>query len=132
MSHSPQQRTTTETEALRELAAFPLVDALYGRRSRRFALGSEIPDGPLAYESSHEPLPLTELERMLVLSAMGGTTGWHYSITRHARYAPHVSNYAGGAAGRTLAASSAMTSTETGPSGIAVRPAPRLSKAVSR
>ena len=35
---------------------------------------------------------------MLVLSAMGGTTGWHYSITRHARYAPHASNYAGGAA----------------------------------
>jgi hypothetical protein len=45
---------------LRELAAFPLVDALYGRRSRRFALGSEIPDGPLAYKSSHEPLPLTQ------------------------------------------------------------------------
>jgi hypothetical protein len=39
---------------------------------------------------------------MLVLSAMGGTTGWHYSITRHARYAPHMSNYAGGAAGRTF------------------------------
>jgi hypothetical protein len=35
---------------------------------------------------------------MLVLSAMGGTTGWHYSITRHARYAPHMSNYAAGAA----------------------------------
>ena len=36
-----------------------------------------------------------ELERLLVLSAMGGTTGWHYSITRHARYAPHLSNYSG-------------------------------------
>jgi len=96
------QRTTSETEAMAELAAFPLVEALYGRRSRRFALGSEIPDGPLAYRSSHEPLPLTELERMLVLSAMGGTTGWHYSITRHARYAPHVSNYSAAAAGRTF------------------------------
>ena len=31
--------------------------------------------------------------------AMGGTTGWHYAITRHARYAPHLANYAGGAAG---------------------------------
>ncbi len=39
---------------------------------------------------------------MLVLSAMGGTTGWHYSITRNAHYAPHVANYAGGAAGRTF------------------------------
>jgi hypothetical protein len=93
---------TAETEALKELAAFPLLEALYGRRSRRFALGSEIPDGPLAYRSLHEPIPLTELERMLVLSAMGGTTGWHYSITRHLRYAPHASNYAGGAAGRTF------------------------------
>jgi len=46
-------------------------------------------------------MPLDELERLLVLTAMGGTTGWHYSITRHARYAPHVSNYAA-AAGRTF------------------------------
>src|SRR5918992_1578910 len=102
MSLSSEQRTTAETGALRELADFPLLEALYGRRSRRFALGDELPDGPLAYRSRHEPLPLTELERMLVLSAMGGTTGWHYSITRHARYAPHVSNYAAGAAGRTF------------------------------
>src|ERR671918_1535237 len=102
MTLSNEPQTSAETEALRELSAFPLLDALYGRRSRRFALGDEIPDGPLEYRSRHEPLALTELERMLVLSAMGGTTGWHSSITRHARYAPHVSNYAGGAAGRTF------------------------------
>jgi hypothetical protein len=102
MSLGAEQLTAGETEALQELAAFPLLEALYGRRSRRFALGDEIPDGPLAYRSRHEPRPLSELERMLVLSAMGGTTGWHYSITRHARYAPHASNYAGGAAGRTF------------------------------
>jgi hypothetical protein len=104
--------TTAETGALSELAAFPLLDALYGRRSRRFALGDEIPDGPLAYRSLHEPLPLTELERMLVLSAMGGATGWHYSITRHERYAPHVSNYAGGAAGRTFPSAAGFHTSE--------------------
>jgi hypothetical protein len=97
-----KQTTAAGTEALQQLAAFPLVEALFGRRSRRFALGGEIPDGPLAYRSKHDPLPLTEVERMVVLSAMGGTTGWHYSITRHARYAPHVSNYSAGAAGRTF------------------------------
>lgn len=102
MSASSEQRSPAEAEVLRDLATFPLLEALYGRRSRRFALGAEIPDGPLAYRSRHEPLPLTELERMLVLSAMGGTTGWHYSITRHARYAPHVSNYSAAAAGRTF------------------------------
>src|SRR3712207_3154256 len=94
--------TSTEISALENLAGFPLVQALLGRRSRRFALGDEIPDGPLAYRSQHEPVPLTELERLLVLSAMGGTTGWHYSITRNARYAPHAANYAGAAAGRTF------------------------------
>src|SRR4249920_2392717 len=96
------QQVNTDIGALRELEEFPLVEALFGRRSRRFARGGEIPDGPLAYRSRHDPLPLSELERMLVLGAMGGTTGWHFSITRHARYAPHVSNYAGAAAGRTF------------------------------
>ncbi|SFL07803.1 hypothetical protein [Geodermatophilus ruber] len=89
-------------DPLADLATFPLVEALFGRRSRRFALGDEIPDGPLAYRSRHAPQPLTELERMLVLSAMGGTTGWHYSITRNPRYAPHPANYAGSATGRTF------------------------------
>jgi hypothetical protein len=94
--------TPAQADALRGLARFPLVEALLGRRSRRFALGDEIPDGPLAYRSAHDPMPLSELERLLVLGAMGGTTGWHYAITRNARYAPHLANYAGAAAGRTF------------------------------
>src|SRR5918998_4408691 len=112
MSLSSEQRTTAETDALRELAHFPLVEALYGRRSRRFALGDEIPDGPLAYESRHDPVPLSDLETMLVLSAMGGTTGWHYSITRNAAYAPHLPNYAGGAAGRTFPSAAGFPTAE--------------------
>lgn len=89
-------------EALDQLSSFPLAAALLGRRSRRFALGDELPDGPLAYKSRHEPMPLSELERALAVSTMGGTTGWHYGITRHARYAPHLSNYPNAAAGRTF------------------------------
>ena len=92
------QQAHTDIGALRELEEFPLVEAVFGRRSRRFALGGEIPDGPLAYRSGHDAVPLSELERMLVLGAMGGTTGWHFSITRHARYAPHMSNYSAAAA----------------------------------
>jgi hypothetical protein len=34
MSLSSEQRTTAETEAFKELADFPLMEALYGRRSR--------------------------------------------------------------------------------------------------
>ncbi|MEV4421346.1 hypothetical protein AB0L40_15375 [Patulibacter sp. NPDC049589] len=79
-----------------------MVDALFGRRSRRFLLGAEIPDGPLAHRSAHEPLALGETERDLILAAVGGNTGWHHSITRHERYAPHLSNYPGSASGRTF------------------------------
>jgi hypothetical protein len=91
-----------EEQALQDLLAFPFVEALFGRRSRRFFRGAEIPDGPLAYRSHHEPLSLSELERTLILTAVGGNTGWHHSITRHDRYAPHLSNYPGAAGGRTF------------------------------
>jgi hypothetical protein len=99
---SISEEKAARADALGELASFPLMEALIGRRSRRFALGDEIPDGPLAYKSQQEAMPLSELERALVLASMAGTTGWHYGITRHARYAPHISNYPSAAAGRTF------------------------------
>ena len=39
MSTDAAPATAAETEALQELAAFPLLEAVYGRRSRRFAMG---------------------------------------------------------------------------------------------
>ena len=45
MAARTPQSSSIQTEALRDLAAFPLVEALFGRRSRRFALGDELPDG---------------------------------------------------------------------------------------
>src|SRR5579884_975353 len=102
MSDHLDEQLSHQEQALDDLLAFPFVEALFGRRSRRFFRGAEIPDGPLAYRSRHEPLPLSELERMLILTAVGGNTGWHHSITRHDRYAPHLSNYPGAAGGRTF------------------------------
>ena len=46
------QQAGTDIRTLRELEDFPLVEALFGRRSRRFARGGEIPDGPLAWTDS--------------------------------------------------------------------------------
>jgi len=60
------QPVNTDIGALRELEDFPLVEALFGRRSRRFARGGEIPDGPLAYRSRHEPVPLFHTFRACV------------------------------------------------------------------
>ncbi len=91
---------------------FPLVDAIYGRRARRFSLGASIPDGPLAFKSRHDPLPLSPLEQMMLLCATAGNTGWHYMITRHARYAPHFSNYPAAAGGRTFPSAAGFHTSE--------------------
>src|SRR6266700_8014832 len=104
--------TDQEEQALQDLLQFPFVDALFGRRSRRFFRGAEIPAGPLAYTSKHEPIPLTELEKLLILTAVGGNTGWHHSITRHERYAPHLSNYPGAAGGRTFPSAAGFHTSE--------------------
>ena len=85
-----------------EMLSFGLVDALLGRRSRRFLMGAEIPDGVFAYRSQHAPVPLSELEKLLVVTACGGNTSWHHMIYRAQLYAPHLSNYAGAASGRTF------------------------------
>jgi|SRR5919109_2752160 hypothetical protein len=70
-------------ETLNDLLKFPLIEAIAGRRARRFCLDAEIPDGVLAFKSKHKPMPLRKIEQLLVLSAMGGVTGWHFAIMRH-------------------------------------------------
>ena len=94
--------TSTLPPGYQDMLAFGLLDALLGRRSRRFFMGAEIPDGVFAYQSKHPPFPLSELEKLLVVAACGGNTGWHHLIYRAQRYAPHLSNYAGAAGGRTF------------------------------
>jgi hypothetical protein len=86
----------------RDMLEFGMIEALLGRRSRRFFKGAEIPDGVLAYKSRHSPFPLSELEKLVVAAACGSSTGWHHMIYRAERYAPTLSNYAGAAGGRTF------------------------------
>src|SRR5258708_5563730 len=97
-----EEQGLREEQAIKDLFDVPFVDVLFGRRSRRFFRGAEVPDGPLAFKSRHEPIQLTELERLLILTATAGNTGWHHSITRHERYAPHLANYPGAAGGPPL------------------------------
>jgi hypothetical protein len=87
---------------LQDMLEFGLVDALLGRRSRRFFMGAEIPDGIFAYKSRHKSIPLSELEKLLVVTACGANTNWNYMIYRAAHYAPYLSNYAASAGGRTF------------------------------
>jgi hypothetical protein len=92
---------------------FGLVEALLGRRSRRFFRGAEIPDGVFAYKSKHEPMPLTELEKLLVVAACGGNTSWHHMIYRAERYAPHLSNYAAAGGGRVFPSAAGFETSQT-------------------
>lgn len=96
-----------------DMLNFPLVRALLGRRSRRFFMGAEIPDGVLAYKSRHDPVPLSELEKLLVILACGGNTGWHHMIFRAELYAPHLSNYAGAASGRSFPSAAGFHTSKT-------------------
>jgi hypothetical protein len=96
-----------------DMRRFPLLQALLGRRSRRFARGAEIPDGPFAFRSRHPPLPLSELETLLVVIACGGNTSWHHMIHRAERYAPHLSNYSAAAGGRTFPSAAGFHTSKT-------------------
>ena len=58
---SDQELSTKIENTLVELLRFPLMEALVGRRSRRFCMGSEIPDGVLAFKSKYKPMSLSEL-----------------------------------------------------------------------
>lgn len=99
-------------KGLTQAAQFPLIDAIHGRRSRRFARGASIPDGPLAYTSKHDPAPLSELEQMLLLTTVAGNTGWSNLIPYNRHYAPNIPNYAGAAGGRTFPSAAGFHTTE--------------------
>jgi hypothetical protein len=74
--------THTALPGLDTALSFPLIEALHGRRARRFSIGAEIPEGPLAFRSGQEPMPLSDLEKMIVLTSAAGNTGWHFAISR--------------------------------------------------
>lgn len=62
------------------LNGFSLIQALFGRRSRRFGAGMSIPDGPLAYASQRPPQPLDQLERSLLILAGAGVSGFNLGM----------------------------------------------------
>jgi hypothetical protein len=91
---------------------FGLFDALTGRRSRRFAVGSEIPGGPFAYRSELPPQPLTDIETLTVLTAMAGSTGWHFLHPHSSRSDPALPAYSIRPGGRTMASGAGWHTTE--------------------
>lgn len=76
----PHALPSEDSSPLNDLLDYPLVRAIFGRRSRRFGLGMEIPSGPLAFRSEADPLPLSELERSLLVAVGTGVSGWNFGV----------------------------------------------------
>jgi hypothetical protein len=96
----------THDAPLDHLLRYPLLGAIFGRRARRFGLGMEIASGPLAFKSRHVPMPLTELERSVLVGAATGVTGWSFGVpygpdrpNEHAHYSVRFAGRTGPTAG---------------------------------
>ena len=63
----------------------PLLEAMFARRSRRFGLGMEIKQGPNAYRSTEEPIPLSFEEEALLCMAATGMSGMNLADMPHTR-----------------------------------------------
>ncbi len=99
-------QSTARPPALDQVAGYPLLDALLGRRSRRFGRGMQVGGGPLSYASQYPPQPLTELEEALLVFAACGFTGFALADLD---YAPgQGGNMLTGLLGRTIASPDAV------------------------
>ncbi len=65
---------TAAPNAHDEANEFGALNAVFGRRSRRFPLGGTL-TGPLAFESKRGPVPLSTEEEALLVAAATGVTG---------------------------------------------------------
>ena len=88
-------------QPLRDLFEYPLMKSLFGRRSRRFGRGMNIPSGPLAYESRHEPMPLSRLEESVLVAAATGVSGWSFGVPFGPLQPDSHADFTGRFAGRT-------------------------------
>lgn len=100
------------SKGLVQAATFPLIEAIHGRRSRRFAKGASIPNGPLAFTSRQAPEALNPNEQMLLLATVAGNTGWANLFAHHPAYAGKLPNYTAAAGGRSFPSSAGFNTTE--------------------
>ena len=60
-------------KGLRELFTYPLMSAIFERRTRRVARGTSIVSGPISYNSPNKPAPLSPLEEAVLVVSTGST-----------------------------------------------------------
>src|SRR5919202_1662097 len=69
------QTPFTPDGAVHRAWTYPLFDAIWQRRARRFPLGATLPGQTQAFVSPHAPLPLDPVEEALLILAGTGVSG---------------------------------------------------------
>ena len=62
-------------EAVQKAWNYPLFDAIFQRRARRFPLGATMPGDLAPFTSTKEPVPLDEIEEAMLVMAGTGISG---------------------------------------------------------
>ncbi|MEX0683848.1 MAG: hypothetical protein WD904_02500 [Dehalococcoidia bacterium] len=62
-------------EAVQKAWNYPLFDAIFQRRARRFPLGAEMPGSLSPFKSNKTPVPLDEIEEAMLVMAGTGISG---------------------------------------------------------
>src|SRR5206468_13135364 len=75
LTRTPVTEPVVSIEPAQRAWNYPLFDAIFQRRARRFPLGAEMPGDLAPFTSTEEPVPLAELEEAMLVMACTGTSG---------------------------------------------------------
>jgi len=75
LKRSPVAEPVVSIESVQRAWNYPLFDAIFQRRARRFPLGATMPGDLAPYTSTKEPVPLDEIEEAMLVMAGTGISG---------------------------------------------------------
>ncbi len=75
MDNENKKKELILSERLEKALKYPLFDAIFNRRSRRFGLGMELSNSSLEFKSAYKPIPLDDIEEALLVWSGTGLTG---------------------------------------------------------
>ena len=79
LKRSPVVEPVRSIEPAQNAWNYPLFDAIFQRRARRFPLGAVMPGGVAPFKSTQEPVPLDEIEEAMLVMAGTGISGVNLS-----------------------------------------------------
>ncbi len=79
MARALVDRPVREMDNVRAAWNYPLIQAIFQRRARRFPLGAEMPGGVAPFASTKDPVPLDEIEEAMLVMVGTGLSGLNLS-----------------------------------------------------